>query len=150
MSIEEILDEMEIILLDAPRVPFTNKRMVEEDEFARLLDELREALPVEVKEANKILNNRQKIMEDAQKEAQSIIDQGKNYVSKLTDENVITRQAQDQANEIVAQAQKSADELRADAVLYADNVFTHLEGNIEKAIEVIRQGHAVLNQKKSG
>ena len=150
MSIEEILDEMEIVLLDAPRVPFTNKRMVEEDEFARLLDELREALPVEVKEANKILNNRQKIMEDAQKEAQSIIDQGKNYVSKLTDENVITRQAQDQANEIVAQAQKSADELRADAVLYADNVFTHLEGNIEKAIEVIRQGHAALNQKKSG
>lgn len=150
MSIEEILDEMEIVLLDAPRVPFTNKRMVEEDEFARLLDELREALPVEVKEANKILNNRQKIMEDAQKEAQSIIDQGKNYVSKLTDENVITRQAQDQANEIVGQAQKSADELRADAVLYADNVFTHLEGNIEKAIEVIRQGHAALNQKKSG
>lgn len=150
MSIEEILDEMEIVLLDAPRVPFTNKRMVEEDEFARLLDELREALPVEVKEANKILNNRQKIMEDAQKEAQSIIDQGKNYVSKLTDENVITRQAQEQANEIVAQAQKSAGELQTDAVAYADSVFTHLEGNLEKTLEVIRQGHGALNQKKSG
>lgn len=148
MNIEHILEELENLLLEAPRVPFTNKRMIEEDDLARLLDDLREALPGEIMEANRIIADRQRILEDSQREAQNIVDQGKSYVSKLTDENIITRQAQDQANDIVNQARKSAYELQCDANVYADNVFAHLENNLEKALEVIRQGHASINQNK--
>lgn len=149
MNIEQILEELENLLLEAPRVPFTNKRMIEEDDLARLLDELREALPGEVMEANHIISGRQRILEEAQKEAQNIVDQGKTYVSRLTDENIITRQAQEQASEILNQARKAAHELQCDANDYADNVFTHLENNLEKALEVIRQGHANINQNKN-
>lgn len=148
MNIEHILEELENLLLEAPRVPFTNKRMIEEDDLARLLDELRDALPGAVMEANHIITDRQRILEDAQREAQNIVDQGKSYVSKLTDENIITRQAQDQANDIINQARKAAYELQCDANAYADNVFTHLENNLEKALEVIRQGHTNINQNK--
>jgi len=149
MNIEHILEELENLLLEAPRVPFTNKRMIEEDDLARLLDELREALPGEVIEAKHIISDRQRILEDAQREAQNIVDQGKNYVLKLTDESIITRQAQDQANDMVNQARKTAYELQSDANVYADKVFTHLENNLEKALEVIRQGHASINQNKN-
>ena len=45
MKVEEILEEMENILLESGRVPFTNKRLVEEDDMARLIDELRDAMP---------------------------------------------------------------------------------------------------------
>ena len=149
MNIEQVLEELENMLLEAPRVPFTNKRMIEEDDLARLLDELREALPNEVREANHIINDRQRILEDAQREAQNIVDQGKSYVSKLTDENIISRQAQEQANEIVNQARKTAYELQNDASVYADSVFNHLEKNLEKALEIVRQGHSSLNQNKN-
>ncbi|MCX7780767.1 MAG: ATPase [Negativicutes bacterium] len=149
MTIEEILEEMENMLLDAPRVPFTNKRMIEEDELARLLDELREVLPHEVTEAKRIINDRQRIMEEAQREAQNIVNQGKTYISKLTDENIITKQAQDQADEIVNQARKAAWELQGEANAYADNVFQHLERNLEKALEVVRQGRASFHQNKA-
>lgn len=149
MSIEQILEELENMLLEAPRVPFTNKRMIEEDDLARLLDELRESLPGEVREANHIISDRQRILEEAQREAQNIVDQGKNYISKLTDENIITRQAQEQANEIINQARKAAHELEIDASSYADSVFTHLEKNLEKALEVVRQGHVSINQKRN-
>lgn len=113
MNIEHILEEMEGLLLDASRVPFTNKRLIEEDDLGRLIDELREVLPGELMEANRIISERQRILEDAQKEAQAIIDQAKNYINKLTDENAITRQAQEQAGEIVQQAQKTARDLKA-------------------------------------
>jgi cell division septum initiation protein DivIVA len=150
MTIETILEELENLLLDAPRVPFTNKRMIEEDDLARLLDDLREVLPTEVIEANRLIHDRQRILEEAQKEAQNIIDQGKNYVCKLTDENIITKQAQEQANEMLAQAKKEAGVLHGEANAYADNVFRHLESNLEKTLEIIRQGHASLNQNKVG
>lgn len=149
MTVEEIIDEMEGLLLDASRVPFTNKRVIEEDDLGRLIDELREVLPGELMEANRILSERQRILEDAQKEAQGIIDQGKSYIHRLTDENVIARQAQEQANDILQQAQKDSRDLRSDAVSYADDVFSYLEDNLVKALEVVRQGHGKLHQAQT-
>lgn len=148
MTVEEILQEMENLLLDAARVPFTDKRVINEDDLGRLIDELREVLPGEIMEANRVLAERQRIMEDAQKEAQGIVDQGKNYIHRLTDENAITRQAQDQANEIVQQAQREARELRADALAYADDVFGYLADNLAKTLDVVRQSHGKLRQSK--
>lgn len=146
MTIEGILDELESLLIDAARVPFTNKRVLEEDDVARLLDELREALPSTIAEASKIMAERQRILEDAQKEAQSIVEKAKNYTIKLTDENMITKQAQEQSTEILAQAHQQASVLQNDAIAYADQVFKHLSGNLEKALEVVRQGHSELHQ----
>ncbi|VBB05670.1 Hypothetical protein LUCI_0880 [Lucifera butyrica] len=148
MTIEEILDEMENALLDAARLPLTNKRIVEEDDWARLLDDLREALPNEIMEANRIVKERQRILEDAQNQAQNIIDQAKGYIAKLTDENIITQQAQEQANEIVVQARKMAKDLQSDAVAYAGDVFNQLESSLEKSLEIVRLGHANLEQAK--
>lgn len=150
MTLEQILDELENMLLESGRVPFTNKRIVEEDDVARLLDELREALPGQIEEANRIIKDRQRILDEAHREAQSIVDQAKSYTAKLTDESVITKQAQEQANEILLQAQKRARDLQNDAVAYADNVFKHLEGHMEKALQVVHQGHNELHQGDKG
>jgi vacuolar-type H+-ATPase subunit H len=148
MTIEGILDELESLLIDAARVPFTNKRVLEEDDVARLLDELREALPGTIAEASKIMAERQRILEEAQIEAKNIIEKAKNYTIKLTDENIITKQAQEQGTEILTQAQKQASDLQNDATVYADDVFKHLEDNLEKALEVVRQGHNELHQSR--
>jgi len=148
MAIEEILDEIENILVDSTRVPFTNKLVIEEDDIIRLLDELRDVLPQEIKDAAKIVSERQRILEEAQKEAQNIVDQAKVYVTKLTDENIISKQAQEQANEIVLQARKAARDLQQESVVYAEDVFKHLESNLQKALEVVQQGHSHLQQNK--
>lgn len=148
MTVEEILEEMENLLLEAARVPFTNKRVIDEDDLGRLIDELREILPGELMEANRVIAERQRIMEDAQKEAQNIVDQGKNYIHRLADESAITRQAQEQAGEIIQQAHKAANELRGDSLAYADEVFSYLEENLIKALETVRGGHGKLTQNK--
>ena len=148
MTIESILDELESLLIDASRVPFTNKRVVEEDDVVRLLDELREKLPGSITEAGQIVAEKQRVLEKAQEEGQKIIDKAKSYALKLTDEHIIAKQAQDHSNEIVALAHKEAVDLQTDAVVYADNVFKHLEEQIARTLEVVRQGHNELSQSK--
>lgn len=146
MSVEQLLDEIDNLLLESGRVPLTNKRIVEEDDLARLLDELREAMPTELAEAKVLVKERQRILEDAQREAQNIIEQAKVYIAKMTDENLITKQAQDQANEILREAHKGARDLHTDAVVYADEVFKSMEAHIEQTLQVVRQGHNELRQ----
>ncbi|WP_425060798.1 hypothetical protein SCACP_15490 [Sporomusa carbonis] len=146
MSIEKLLDEMETMLVEAARVPFTNKRVIEEDDLARFLDDFRELLPKELDEAKRVISERQRILDEAQREAQNIVDQAKAYVAKLTDENIINKQAQEQANELVFQARKVAKDLHNDAVVYADEVFKHVITHLEKTLEVVRQGQRDLQQ----
>ncbi|MPL60360.1 hypothetical protein SDC9_05921 [bioreactor metagenome] len=146
MNIDQILEELESLLVDSSRVPFTNKRVIEEDDLAKIIDGLREAFPQDLADAKHIIKERHRILEEAQKEGQSIVDQAKNYVLKLTDENMITQQAQENAGVIVAEAQKAASNLQTDAIVYADDVFKHLEANLEKALEVVRAGHNELYQ----
>jgi hypothetical protein len=140
MTIEEILDEMETLLVSAARFPFTNKRVIEEDDLARLIDELHEVLPGEIMEASRIMSERRRVVEEAQQEAQAIVDQAKAYVLRMTDESVITKQAQEQATEIIQTAHNAARDLHKDALQYAQEVFKHLETNLGCALEVVQRG----------
>ena len=150
MKITEILDQMEKVLLDSSRLPLTNKRIVEEDDMLQLIDELHDALPAALMEAERIIAERQHIMTEAQTAAQDIVDQAKSYVMKLTEEHLITRQAQEQADEIIGSARQTAAELRNDATQYAYDVFQYLEGQLEKTIEVVRQGRNGLQSDDKG
>ena len=137
MSIEKLLDDMENMLLDSTRVPLTNKRVIEEDEIAEFIDEIREILPKEIFEARKIVAERNKILEDAQKESQNIIEQAKSYVAKLTDEHTIAKHAEEQAKIIINEANISAEELKLNSVTYAKDVFDYLSGSVERTLESI-------------
>ncbi|MBP2642193.1 MAG: hypothetical protein H6Q67_80 [Firmicutes bacterium] len=148
MTIEEILEEMENLLVDSGRVPFTHRRLVDQDELCRLIDEIHDNMPGEIMEAHRIIAERQRIIDEAQEQAKNIIDQAKSYMNKLTDENAITRQAQEQAEEIIQQARKKSKELQNDSVAYADEVFSYIEGNLTQALDVVRQGHGKLHPGK--
>lgn len=147
MTIERLLDELDTLLDEGARVPFTNKIMVEEDVLERIAEEMRRSLPQEFTEAKTIVAERQAILDEAQKEAQHIMDQAKGYVAKLTEENIITKQAHEQANETVQQARKTAKELQIEANKYAFDVLRQLESNLEKALETVRQGRNNLQGK---
>ena len=148
MSIEDILDEMENLLLEASRVPFTDKRVIEEDDLAKLLDDLRDALPRELQQAREMLSQRQQFLEQTKAEAQKIMEQAKAYCSKMTDEDIITKQAQEQADAILNQARQSANTLQNDAVNYAGDVFVYLENTVGKTLETVKEARTSLQNNK--
>jgi len=147
MSVHKILDDLETLLQASTHIPFSNRLMIEEDELCRLIDSLREALPSEIMEANRVLSERKRIMDDVQKEAQTTIEQAQTYVSKLTEENSITLQAQEQASQIIEEAREKAREFEDQAVAYAQDVFAYLEANLDRVSEAVREGHERMKQK---
>ena len=82
--------------------------MVNKSEILDLLKEVRVKLPDEVKQAKWIKEERQRILLEAQKEAEMIVKEAENRIVSMVDENEITRKAYDQANETIINAQKTA------------------------------------------
>ena len=65
----------------------TTKRMVEEDEIMRIIDSIQESLPLELEESRRrIVADKDKVLADAQRQAETLIDQAKDYIAKLTAE----------------------------------------------------------------
>ena len=159
MAVNEILNEIENLVVDAKHLLFTNKSLVEETDLVRVVEDLRNELPLELKHAEEIVLEKQAILDAAQAEAARIVEQAKNYAAKLTDENAVVVQAQEKAKAIMTQTQAqekeimektmaSSQQLRADADQYANQVFDHLIANVGSALQVVQQAKAELNRGK--
>ena len=146
MNTEQLLEELETLVETSNRIPITTKRMVEEDEMMRIIDSIQESLPLELEESRRIVAEKDAILADAKKQAEELIAQAKEYISKLTAESEIVKAAQEQANEIIANANKSSEELRNSSVQYGADVLKYVESNLEKTLESIRQNRESLRQ----
>lgn len=146
MNTEQLLEDLETLVETSNRIPMTTKRMVEEDEMMRIIDSIQESLPLELEESRRIVAEKDAVLADAKKQAEDLIAQAKEYISKLTAESEIVKAAQEQANEIIANANKSSEELRNSSVQYGADVLRYVESNLEKTLESIRQNRESLRQ----
>lgn len=147
MEIFRLLDELEILLKDSTKVPFSSGKVVlETDRFLDRLDRIRAVLPEELEQANKILEDKERIYEEACVEAEQYVENSRDKVARMVDNNEITRNAVLVAEEIVAKAEEIAGQTRADADEYADSVLAHMEMVLSKGLEVVVQGREELTK----
>jgi vacuolar-type H+-ATPase subunit H len=125
-------------------VPFSGKCMVDREEILEIIKEVRLKLPDDIKQAKWVKEERQRILLDAQKEANNIIKDAENKIASLVDEHEITKKAYEQANEIVTGAQKNARDIRLGTREYADGVLNKVEEILGDTLEVIRTNRKEL------
>ena len=138
MNAEKLLEDLESVVMNASKMPFTNKKVVDEEELLAIVDELKGAMPEEVEQSRKVLAERDKIIADAQRHADSMVAQAKDYIAKLTEESEIVRQSQEHASQIIQNANQSSEELKNSSITYA--------GDVLKSLSSIKQSRDSLLQ----
>jgi vacuolar-type H+-ATPase subunit H len=139
-----LLEELEEIVDRGVKIPMTGKVLVDDSVIFELLDRIRSVMPEEVRNAKWILNERQRIIDEAQAEAQKLIDRGKSYMEKMAEDNEIVKQAQSYAEEVVRQAQIYAREVKFGAVQYADELLESIEAKVHETVQSIRRNREEL------
>jgi len=145
--IEQLIDEIEEYIDNCkPKFMSNTDIIVNKEEMDELLRELRMKTPDEIKRYQKIISNKEAILQDARDKAQALIDEATVHTNELINEHEIMQQAYAQANEVVtmatAQAQEildnatnEANEVRAAAMQYMDDMLAHLENVINSATQ---------------
>jgi cell division septum initiation protein DivIVA len=139
-----MLEEVEEIIDRATKIPLTGKVLIDDSAVFDLIDQIKAALPEEIKDAQWILNERQHIMDEAQVESQRIVEKGRTYVEKMTAESEINRQAQAYAEDLVRQAQAYAQEVKTGALQYADELFQYAETKMMASYQAIQHNREEL------
>ena len=146
MNSDKLLEDLESLVLNASKMPFTSKKMIEEEELLQIIDDLKASMPEELEQSQKVLAEKDKIIADAQRHADSMVAQAKDYIAKLTEESELVRQAQEQANQIVVSATKSSDDLKSSSITYAGDVLKYVETTLQKTLASIQQNRESLLQ----
>ncbi len=138
MEILAILETLEDVIEKGVAIPFSGRCMVDREEILEIIKEMRLKLPDDIKQAKWVKEERQRILLEAQKEANNIVKDAENRISALVDEHEITKKAYEQANEIITNAQKNAREIRLGTREYADNILNKVEEILKDAMDVIK------------
>ena len=100
MEIFTLLETLEDILEKSKSLPFTDKSIIEKEQFLDIIKEIRLKLPDELKQAKWIKEERERIINEAQKDADDIVKEAENRIISMIDEHEITRKAYDKKTEI--------------------------------------------------
>lgn len=149
MNIGELLDKLEEIVNQGKSVPFSDKVLVDGEKVLGVIDTIRDILPEEIKQANWIKEERNRILIDAQKEAELMLKETEEHIKRLVEENEITKRAYRQAEEIIENAKKNAREIRLGTKEYADNMLEELEKQLREYIELITKNREEIRNLKS-
>lgn len=146
MEALNLLDRLESLVSGGARVPLTSRSIVDEQEFIDLLDQIRASIPEEVRQAKRVSQEREKVILQAQSEADKIINTARDQAETLLQENELVRQAHEQANAYVQDALARAEEVRRGADEYALAALDELEQHLTRLLATIRKGKATLER----
>lgn len=127
----------------------TNNVVIDQSAALGLIDELRVAVPEEVRAAKRINSEGERIIEKAQEEAERIVARAQEQAAFLIDERGLTQQAEAESRRIVAEAEADAEEVRRGADEYAVGVLVGLEGDVVKTLQSIKKGIAMLDERRA-
>lgn len=148
MDLLSALNELEELIEGSGKIPLTRKVMVDEDRMLDLLDRIRTTIPEEIRQAKWIIQERDKVLDDSQKEAMRILEDVQRQVERKADDSEVVRQAKLMAEEIVAKAETMAREIRDGARNYADDILGNLQESLNKVSLQIEQGRSELKSMK--
>lgn len=123
--------------------------MVDQNAALGLIDELRVAVPEEIRAAKRINTEGERIIEKAQEEAERIVARAQEQSAFLIDERGLTQAAEGQSRQIIAESHRDADEIRRGADEYAVSVLVGLEGDVVKTLQSIKKGIALLDERRA-
>ena len=167
-----ILDQLAALATTAPRVPWSSRAVVDAEELAALVTELRERLPRDLEEAHQIVTERETILLEAEVSARDLLSEAEAEAERLVRQHSITRQAEDRANRLLADAERRAEQelararqeaasltevaaaeaqaQRAAADDYSLDVLRRLETQLVGFVASVRKGIAALEPGEPG
>lgn len=134
-TILDYLDAIEEIIESGRPVHFSNRISIDSLRLTEILQEIRLNLPAEIDRAQKIVQDHERIVEDAKRKRYMLLEDAQAEANALADEHEIYKMACERGEEIIENAKRDAKEMRQNAVEYADEILEKVEKSIREAMQ---------------
>lgn len=140
IEIQRLVDRLESLLNESWLIPLTSNRIINEEEYLDIIDQMRITIPAEIKQSKRVQRERERIIAQAQEEAERIVAQAREQAASLTNEHEVLKASESKAEAFLKQAQQQAEEVKADADDYVIAVLSDLEEQLMAFLTTVRNG----------
>ena len=148
MDILHLVDRLEELLNQSRPLWFTHNVIIDEDRMLDIIDQMRVTVPEEVKKSQQLLAQRDRILAQAQEEANRTLAIAREKSDQLVERDAIVQAAQARADQVLSQAHLEIDQTRRDADSYVIDTLTHLEMELDRFLNQVRNGiHSLQSQE---
>jgi vacuolar-type H+-ATPase subunit H len=148
MDLQYLIDRLETLVTNARRVPISNKLMLDEQDLADLIDQMRTVIPEEVRAARKVLRERDAVISEAQQQADDILKTAHEQAEMLLDQQGLLAEAQHRANQYMEEVEAAAQERIQGADDYARQVLSQLREQLGRHLRTIEKGMESLDRRE--
>jgi hypothetical protein len=148
MDILHLVDRLEELFNNSRAIPLTHNVIVDEDKFLDIIDQMRISVPEEVKKAQEVFTKKDRVMAQAQEEANRTLQLARDKAGELIDKEALVTDAKRRAEQILDQARAEAEHIKAGADQYAQESLTNLEHAMEQLLIQVRNGVQLLEQNR--
>ncbi len=127
MKVDEFLDELSEMIEDSKEMPMFGKIMVDKKRVSDIIDEIKANLPPETRQAKRIVAERNKIIEEARRQAQAIVNGANQQRSAMLSQSEVVVEARQEADRILKQAEANAAEKKTTMHNYIDRILSDTE-----------------------
>ena len=140
MDILHLIDRLEELFNESRALPFTHNVIVDEDRMLDIIDQMRIAIPEEVKKAQQLLNQSDRILAQAEEKATRTTTLAEEKADKMTSELALITEAQHRADNILDQARGDAEATRIEADNYVVETLSNLEDELSRILNQVHNG----------
>jgi hypothetical protein len=148
MDILQLLDRLEELFNNSRPIPLTHNVIVDEDKFLDIIDQMRISIPEEVKKAQQVFSQKDRVMAQAQEEANRTLQLARDKAESMIEKEGLVQDAQRRAGQIIDQARVEAENIKVDADQYALDTLMGLQAELEHLGNQAHNGVQVLLSKK--
>jgi len=153
MDILYLVDRLENLIASSRRMPLFNQIMVKEADMLDIIETMRTAIPDEIKQARRIIQDKERILAQAQAEASSLLAKAREESEKAMKRDGLLRAAEERSEKMLSQAEEKADQLKIEADAYVVETLRalheHLSGiemEIDRSLLSIEKGLASMEE----
>ena len=122
MELQNLIEELEEIVENATKVPLSSKCMIDREEVLEIIQQFRLNYPEEIKQAQWVKKERERILNESRQEANNIIEAANQKVVQMVNETEIIKIAKTKADEIVKEAEMQGDQIVEEATTQGDQI----------------------------
>ena len=148
MDILHLVDRLEELFNESKPIPLTHSVVVDEDRMLEIIDQMRISIPDEVKNAQQIIAQRDRVLAQAQEEANRTVKLAKNKGDDIVARDAIVEAAQIRADQLLTQARAEAEVIHGEADDYIIESLTALEAELDRLTAQARNGIASLTAER--
>jgi F0F1-type ATP synthase membrane subunit b/b' len=137
VNIVELLEYLQDMVENSAKVPITGKVVLDKKEVLDVIEQIVHYLPDQFKKAQWVVNERERILEEAGKELEEARKETSELMRKNVENHDYVREAKVKAQEIIAQAQREAKSIRLGARDYADELLCDVDKQLETRKEAL-------------